>query len=101
MRNDSEPVTVEQLASRLKTKADKADVRRLDRRVGLRFTRLENRMDHLEKRMDRLEKRMDALAESMHDRFDRLERLIVLKFGEVGRILDEHESRIRDLEHAT
>src|SRR5262245_8080934 len=99
MRDDSAAMTIEQLARRIervdssiRRKADKADVRRLERTVDIRFARVE-------KRVDRLEARINVMNDSMNARFDRLERLLRMNSAEQGRILDEHESRIRDLEH--
>jgi len=99
MPGGSAAMTIEHLARRiervdstLRKKADKADVKQLERKFDTRFSRVE-------KRADRLEARLNIMNDSMNGRFDRLERLLRVDSAEQRRILDEHEDRIRDLAH--
>ena len=95
MPDDLAAMTIEQLARRIErvesTLRKKADVKRLERKFDIRFSRVEMRVDSIETRMN-------ILNDSMNARFDRLERLLRTNSAEQRRILDEHEDRIRDLE---
>jgi hypothetical protein len=77
---------VDRIERRLRTKADKADVRRLERRMNQRFAAVDRRFAAIDARFDTLEARMAIMDKRLHDKLDLF--------------LDNHERRIQDLEAA-
>jgi len=80
---------VDRIERRLRTKADKSDIRRLERRfneIDRRFNAQEGRFARIDARFDTLEARMAIMEKRLNDKLDLF--------------LDNHERRIQDLEAA-
>jgi hypothetical protein len=98
MRGLPEPMTVEQLKKhidrldrRLRTKADKADVRRLERRMDERFVAVDGRFTEVNARID-------ARFSSLNDKLTMILDILNRKHDHHQEILDVHERRLNDLD---
>ncbi|MBI3493249.1 MAG: hypothetical protein HY047_15940 [Acidobacteria bacterium] len=120
MRRLPEPMTIEQLKKhmdgRLRTKADKADLRRLERRLDERFVRIDerfvaidarfasvdDRLGMIDRRFDALEKalnaRIDARFGSVNDKLTTILNILDKKYDNHQMILDLYEVRLQELE---
>jgi hypothetical protein len=74
-------------------------VAQLKRRMDERFEAVDRRFEAVDKRLDLLAARMDAGFGSMHDTLNAILSIMKAKYDHHGRILQEHEDRIVDLEH--
>lgn len=132
MRGLPEPMTLEQLKKhidrmdrRLRTKADKADLRRLERRmnerfaavdarfvaVGARFVAVDARFVAVDARFDRIDARfdrIDARFGEMMRQFDGLRQQlngiasgIHVKLDKHERLVNEFQGRLTDLERGS
>jgi hypothetical protein len=107
-------MTIEQLKKhvdrRLRTTADKADVRRLERRMDERFGTVESRLGAVESRLDGVESRLGGVesrlgrvergVDSLGEKLDYIAGILNGKFDKHERVVNEHEDRLRDLEAA-
>ena len=81
---------LDRVERRLRTKADKADVRRLERR----FDAVDARLETLDKRFGTLERRHNSLEAKL----DAVLRIVTQGAKDNKLILDNHERRLQDLE---
>lgn len=92
-------MTIEQLKKhmdrRLRMKADKADLRRFERRMGKRFAGVDLRFDALEKGLNA---RIDARFGSLNDKLTMILNILDRKYEHHQEILDVHEGRLQDLD---
>ncbi|MBZ5557412.1 MAG: hypothetical protein LAO77_09090 [Acidobacteriia bacterium] len=115
IRRLREPMTVEQLKKhmdrRLRTKADKADVRRLERRMNERFAAVDERFAAVDARfvaVDARFDRIDARFGEMMRQFDGLRQQlngiasgIHVKLDKHERLVNEFQGRLTDLERGS
>jgi hypothetical protein len=102
MRDLPEPMTIDQLKKhidrldrRVRKKADKADVRRLERRMDERFVAVGLKFDALEKGLNA---RIDSRFGLLNDKLTTILNILDRKYDHHQEILDVHERRLNDID---
>jgi DNA repair ATPase RecN len=79
-----------------KSPATKADITRLENRLGERFDKIDERFDGIDERFDNLVERMESGFDAVTARVDR----VLAMVGNDKERLDDHEKRLTKLETA-
>src|SRR5262249_28262660 len=82
---------VDRIDRRLRRKADKADLRRVERRMIIGFVAVDARFRKIDERFDAVERRFDELQHWMIGFFTPIK-------NHLECVVDEHEQRLQDLE---
>ncbi len=98
-------MTIDQLKRhvdrRLRAKADKTDVRRLERKMEARFGKMNARFGRVDARLDTIDARLashDQRFDSIDDKLNSILKVLHAHYVHHQRALDKHEHRLGDLE---
>ena len=72
-----------------------------ERRSNRKFDAVDKRFAAVDERFDRLTARMDARFDSLNEKIEALIRIAELRYDHHGKLLHEHDERLKDLEYRT